>query len=159
MSRTTLQPQKCKVSIFSHLNAAKTIYAEKHPGSNPGRVIGEMLPPLHLQPAVLHPCGKQSRKAEITTGISTPQRTEWGARAAERTFQMELLWRGAVLWNCWGWELQSLGVLACAPPASEILCLTRGSSGSTCSASGNRRSWRRPRFPPKDTKGSLGIIK
>lgn len=44
-----------------------------------------MLPLLHLQPAVLHPCGKQSRKAEITTGISTPQRTELGVRAAEKS--------------------------------------------------------------------------
>lgn len=91
-----MQPQKCKVSVFSGVNAAKTICAEKQPGRDPGRVRREMLPPLPLQPALLHPCGTQSRKAEITRGISALQRRELGVRAAESSVSGggTLLWFG-----------------------------------------------------------------
>lgn len=46
--------------------------------------------------ALLHPCGTQSRKAEITRGISALQRRELGGRAAESSVSGggTLLWFG-----------------------------------------------------------------
>lgn len=80
---------------------------------------GEMPPPLHLQPAGLHPCGKQSREAETTTGISTPQRTALGVGAAESSLSNVAVPGGACAMGLEEVRTEKpRGVSVSAPPGS-----------------------------------------